>query len=77
MIRLYFNSSATGERPWSVDHGEGTPEETVNSVIISECDADTRLDKDAPSGRPTGWIEVKGSILSIEQVGDQRIATIA
>ena len=59
MIRLYFN--VRGPQPWSVDHGEGTPERTAThvSILRGGCFTKTRELKEGvdPEKTPKAWIE--------------------
>lgn len=61
LIRLYFNKH--GERPWSVDEGPGTPEQTFVGVSI-HVGGRTMIDltKLGSSNEPAAWIKFHGNV---------------
>ncbi len=67
MIRLYFNSWKTGEKPWSLDEGPGTSEQTADIVQLRNVIGEVKSDpsKRGSKTEPAAWIEIIGGNVTL------------
>lgn len=59
MIRIYANSFAPGEKPWSVDRGSQDTEITVDEIVILSTLPRAFVSRVGPlaEGSPSGWLQ--------------------
>lgn len=56
MVRLYFNRRC--EKPWSLDHGDGTPETQVEKVhVLAVGNTETNFTETDRENKPCSWVE--------------------
>jgi hypothetical protein len=68
MVRVYFN--AHGSTPWSVDHGDGTKEIMVGSIVGKRGASFTTCYNAANRGsatKPCAWLELDCDIMEIDE----------
>lgn len=75
MLRLYFNKR--GDRPWSIDQGTDTPEQTFVEVFVAVIGT-TRFDPShlGSLAAPCAWLEFEDAKLRLHSSDRDRAAIV-